>query len=113
MEDAVLAGAERLIARTRPLIHFELNRQDVSPTIDRLRGWNYRLHWHGTPGFNPNNFAGTSRNIFGTLGDLNVLGVPMEYPEQFPELPVCRSFDEVPHLFPGLLTRSAFRHGGA
>ena len=103
LEDRVLAGAEGLIARTRPFVHLELNRPDCAPAIDRLRAWNYLPYWHATPGFNPGNFAGVAHNVFGTLGDLNVLAVPRELPDRFPDLPECHSFDEVAVLFPGLL----------
>lgn len=47
MESEVLAGAAETIARCRPVLSVEADREAQVPAlIERLREWNYRLWWH-------------------------------------------------------------------
>ena len=65
MEADVLRGAAGLIRRHRPVIYTENDRADKSPELVRLiRSHGYRLFWHRPPLYSPDNFAGSTRNIF-------------------------------------------------
>ena len=103
LEDAVLAGAEKFVARTRPFVYFEMNRLTQDAVLARLRGWGYRLFWHPVPLFDPNNFAGVTSNAYGARGDLNVLAVPDEMPDQFPALVPATEWADAVKLFSALL----------
>lgn len=79
MENAAIAGAERTIARHRPLLYVENDREARSRELhERLTGLGYRLWWHAPPLFNPSNHFGNPENAFATLASINVLGVPEE-----------------------------------
>ena len=62
-EADMLRGAQRLIARDRPLLYLENDRVDKSPEllslVDTL---GYRSYWHTIPMFRPDNFAGQTRD---------------------------------------------------
>ena len=61
----LLRGAAGLIRRHRPVIYTENDRADKSPELVRLiRSHGYRLFWHRPPLYSPDNFAGSTRNIF-------------------------------------------------
>ena len=77
MEVEALRGAARTIEAFRPLLYVENDRGDRSDELlGLLRSWNYRLYWHVTPLFSPNNFANDPENIFDTVASFNVLCVP-------------------------------------
>lgn len=79
MEREVLLGARETIARHRPLIYVENDRQEKSPQlIGLLQQLGYDLHWHVPSLFNPDNFAGRRDNIFGQIRSINMLGIPGE-----------------------------------
>ena len=65
MEADVLPGAGGLIQRHKPVIYAENDRAEKSPELIRLiRSHGYRLFWHRPPLYSPDNFAGSTRNIF-------------------------------------------------
>ena len=65
MEADVLRGAAGLIRRHKPVIYTENDRADKSPElIGLIRSYGYRLFWHRPPLYSPDNFAGSTRNIF-------------------------------------------------
>ena len=65
MEADVLRGAGRLIQQHRPVIYAENDRPEKSPElIGFIRGHGYRLFWHRPPLYAPDNFAGSTTNIF-------------------------------------------------
>ncbi|MBL8702113.1 MAG: FkbM family methyltransferase [Alphaproteobacteria bacterium] len=104
MEGAVLAGAQSVIRRLRPLIYLEVNRPETGDSLlDRIRALGYRSYWHGIAGFNPGNFARNAENPFGALGDVNVLCVPSEDAFVPANLVPAQRFDDVRKLFPGIL----------
>jgi FkbM family methyltransferase len=79
MEQAVLEGAQALIARCKPLLYLENDRPDKSAElIRRIDGLGYTLFWHRTPLFNPTNFFGNPDNVFPGVGSLNMLCVPKD-----------------------------------
>ncbi|MFZ1085690.1 MAG: FkbM family methyltransferase [Terracidiphilus sp.] len=70
----VLKGAKNLIARWQPALYVENDRLEKSQAlIQWLLDQNYRLWWHTTAMYNPNNFLGNKENIFGNTGSINML----------------------------------------
>ena len=87
----VLKGSRALLERSRPLLYLENDRPEQSrDLIEWLWGTGYNLWWHTPPLFNPQNFFGVAKNIYGTLASLNMLGVPGEVrlavPAQLPKV---------------------------
>jgi hypothetical protein len=77
MELDVLHGAAGTLARLKPRLFFENNRQDKSPALlAYLLGLDYRLYWHITPLFNPDNFRGQQHNLWPNIYSIDVLGLP-------------------------------------
>ena len=79
MEEEVLAGALNTIAQFRPTLYLENDRVEKSASLIRfLQSLNYKIWWHLSPLFNPNNFAKNSTNIFGSIVSINILCQPAE-----------------------------------
>ena len=79
MERTVLAGAKQTIARFRPALYVENDRQDRSAELVRyLDELGYRMYWHIAPLFRQDNFAGCSENVFGNVASANMFCVPKE-----------------------------------
>jgi FkbM family methyltransferase len=79
MEKDVLDGAVATIARYRPLLYVENDRQDKSAELIRtIRALGYAMYWHRPYLFNANNFAGNPENIFGNIASINMLCVPTD-----------------------------------
>ncbi len=71
MEPRVLAGASRVIARHRPVLFVENNREEHSaPLLAALRELDYNAWWHIAPYYNPRNFFANDEDVF-----------PNHYPE--------------------------------
>lgn len=88
MEAQVLEGARQMIARLRPILYVENDRKEKSQAlIEALFAMDYRLYWHNTPLFNPNNFFAKGENLFGNIVSRNMLCVPKESPTQVTNLP--------------------------
>lgn len=88
MEAQVLEGGRQMIARLRPILYVENDRREKSKAlIETLFAMDYRLYWHNTPLFNPNNFFANSENLFGNIVSRNMLCVPKESPIQVSNLP--------------------------
>jgi FkbM family methyltransferase len=88
MEQAVITGARATLARLKPAVYVENDRAEHSRAlISQLFDIGYRLWWHITPLFNPNNFFGNARDIFGDVVSFNMIGFPradapsLAYPE--------------------------------
>lgn len=79
MEKSVLEGARATIARCRPILYVENDRQDRSAdlirTIDSL---GYDMHWHCPPIYNPKNFAANPENVFSNTVSRNMLCCPRD-----------------------------------
>ena len=74
MEAEVITGAAETIKKFRPLLYVENDRVEKSKKlIELLWSMDYKLAWHLTPLFNPENFAGNQENIFGTIVSVNML----------------------------------------
>ena len=79
MEVDVLAGARQTLTRCRPILYLENDRAEHSAAlIELLFSLDYRVWWHVTPLFNPQNFAGNPNNIFGGTVSINVLCQPRQ-----------------------------------
>lgn len=102
MEPDVLAGAEALIARCRPIIYCEATQPDQFDTVVAfLAERNYAVHWHAFPGFSPDNYFGVPQDIFNGFGDSNLLCLPRES-GLFSDLPPALFFEDLDRLYPGL-----------
>ena len=76
MEEQVLRGAEQTIARCRPILYVESDREDKRTALFRyIDSLGYAMYWHLPPMFNPNNHRGATENLFPGIVSLNVLCV--------------------------------------
>ena len=79
MEIDVLRGAEQTIRRLRPILYIENEWPDPSePVLRAVRDLGYRSFWHVEPLYNPKNFFGEQRNIFGVAHCIDNLCIPVE-----------------------------------
>ncbi|PNE73238.1 FkbM family methyltransferase [Burkholderia thailandensis] len=75
----VLQGAQETLANNRPVLYVENDRVAQSPAlIEYLWGQGYRLWWHISPLFNPQNFRTKADNYYLKLSAFNMVGVPQE-----------------------------------
>jgi FkbM family methyltransferase len=78
-ELAVLKGAERLIARDRPILYVENDREEKSAElIGYLLDNGYRCYWHRPPLFNRLNHNGDTKNVFGNTVSISMFCAPEE-----------------------------------
>jgi FkbM family methyltransferase len=83
MEREVLAGACQTIAKHRPVLYVENDREQHSAgLIDDLRQFGYRMWWHRPPLFESENFKRNAENVFTINGQqivsINMLCLPTE-----------------------------------
>jgi FkbM family methyltransferase len=79
MEEDVISGALKTIARCRPLLYLENDRPEHSSALLRfLMDLNYRIWWHCPPLFNPDNFFQNPNNLFPNLASINIFCQPAE-----------------------------------
>ena len=77
MEIDALKGAERTIRQLHPVLYVENERPENSDDLIRLIGsYGYRLYWHRTAMFNPDNYYGNRENVFGRIVSTNMLCIP-------------------------------------
>jgi FkbM family methyltransferase len=75
----VLKGSRALLQRSRPLLYVENDRVENSKElIEWIWAAGYNLWWHTPSLFNPQNFFGVARNLYGNIASFNMLGVPRE-----------------------------------
>jgi len=88
MELDVLEGGRSLVEAARPIVYVENNDAAKSPAlISWLLARDYHLFWHVSMFFNPRNFFANAVNVFGKLGDLNMIGVGAELAPAFARFP--------------------------
>ena len=76
ISSSVLQGAQNILSRSHPILHVENDRIDQSPElVEWLLTQGYRLWWHITPAFNPDNFLHLQQNFYGDVSFVNMLGV--------------------------------------
>ncbi|MBR8334166.1 FkbM family methyltransferase [Burkholderia ambifaria] len=81
----VLQGARKTLARCLPVLYVENDRVAQSPAlIQFLWKHGYRLWWHISALFNPENFRRKSENRFPGLYAFNMLALPTEGHRPFP-----------------------------
>lgn len=74
MELEVLKGAQKTIARFRPALYVENDREEKAAALVRyIRSLDYDLYWHRPPLFNPHNYAGNPKNVFAGIVSINML----------------------------------------
>ena len=89
MESEVVTGARATIARLQPALYIENDRADRSRRlISLLFDIGYRLWWHITPLFNPDNHFRHPQDVFGNVVSFNMIGFPRRDPPaiQLPEI---------------------------
>jgi FkbM family methyltransferase len=81
METEVVSGARATIGRLQPALYIENDRAERSRRlISLLFDLGYRLWWHITPLFNPENFFHQRKDIFGNVVSFNMIGFPRATP---------------------------------
>ncbi len=81
MEQQVLAGGAQTIARLKPILYVENDRQDKSPELVRyIDSLGYDMYWHVPPLFSLNNFFQNPENVFGDIVSLNMLCIHRDQP---------------------------------
>ena len=79
MEERVLNGGKQTIESFRPVIYLEAAAWKWVSNIESIFSpFNYSLFLHSVKAFNPNNFYGEQKNIFGDAGEKNILAIPKE-----------------------------------
>ena len=80
MEAEAIKGATETIARHRPLLYVENDRDDntKSNLIGLIQSLGYSTYWHCPMLFDPNNFLGNPENVFSNLASHNMICVPTE-----------------------------------
>lgn len=77
MEMDVLLGAQKTIARCRPIIYLETNHTH-RPLFDLMTQMQYDMHWHHPPVFRADNFFANEQDIFSGSVSFNAFCVPRE-----------------------------------
>ena len=76
MEEETLRGATATIAKFKPVLYVENDREEKSASLIRfIDSLGYAMFWHHPPLFNPNNFAGEPHNVFSNIVSANMLCV--------------------------------------
>jgi len=89
MEAEVLSGAFNTIDRLRPILYLENDRLEKSQElISIIQGMGYKLWWHISPLYNPDNFRGSKENVFQNINCINMLCFPKEiqFKTELPEI---------------------------
>jgi FkbM family methyltransferase len=77
MEIDVLQGAKNVIAKHRPFLYVENDRQEQSDALIRfIDSLGYNMYWHRPALFNPDNYLKHSENVFGNIVSINMLCAP-------------------------------------
>ena len=100
-EPMVLDGALNTIKHFRPYLYLECGNELLLQAIQsRLTPLGYRLYWHASRHYNPDNYRGLN-NVTGDQGDLNLLAVPQEHDETLHcKLPEVQSWQQIIELYP-------------
>ena len=76
MEEQVLAGAKKLIARDKPILYFEvLEIERLAAIRNLLTGLGYELRWLQSDAYNPDNYRLNPENIW-RKGETGILAMP-------------------------------------
>ena len=92
-ELSVLRGATETIARCRPILYVEADREgSLDPLFQWMSEHEYRVYMHKPPLFNPDNFNGYPTNVWGNIVSMMLLGIPRE---KFPEVDGIKNLERV------------------
>lgn len=98
MERDMLIGAEKTVARHRPIMYLETDGMHSKETREILFDWKYRCYWHIAYLFNENNFFEDPENIFMVNGSAivstNMLCIPGESDIQIMNMMAVASSEE-------------------
>ena len=101
MEIDAIKGGKSLIKKHSPIIFIENDRKENSKAlIEIIKSLDYRLYWHTTSLFNPNNFAKENKNIFPGAGSINMVCIPNSY-KSIKGLPEREILDSSMHILYG------------
>lgn len=76
-ERHVIEGAAETIRRCKPVLFVENDRRALSPDLIRaIRAHGYRLWWHHTPLYTPDNFRGAANPFDKNYFSINMIGLP-------------------------------------
>ena len=88
MELQVVKGAIETIQRCNPYLYLENDRKNQSTKlVSFVKQLGYRVFAHVPPLYNPNNYLGNQKNLFGDIRSLNILCVPHGKPPLIEPLP--------------------------
>jgi FkbM family methyltransferase len=83
MEEAVLRGAVETLAKFKPILYVENDREDRSASLIRfIDALAYAMYWHLPPLYNVNNFLNNAEDVFPGIVSKNMLCVPRSRPHQ-------------------------------
>jgi FkbM family methyltransferase len=83
MEREVLLGAAETIARFKPVLYVENDREEKSAELVRhIDSLGYAMYWHQPPLFSPSNFFQNPQNVFGNIISRNMLCFHRSVPHQ-------------------------------
>lgn len=81
MEQAVLEGAVATIARCRPILYVENDRQEKSAgLLACIQSLGYVAYAHSPPLYSPSNYFGETNNPFGNIVSMNLLAIHESVP---------------------------------
>jgi FkbM family methyltransferase len=79
MEPHVLDGARAFVAKYRPVLFVENDRESTSAAVlTRLLDLHYRVYWHVAPLHRAGNWRGEQEDLFPGKGTINVFCIPRE-----------------------------------
>jgi FkbM family methyltransferase len=85
----VIQGGQRHLLQHRPVVYLEAKRtKGTENCLNWLLKNGWRCYWHFAFFFQNDNYRGSQGNVFGTVGDMNILAVPPvhEQPDDMPEI---------------------------
>jgi hypothetical protein len=86
MEQHVLTGARGVIARFKPVLYVENDRQGSSRAlIEMVHALGYRAWWHIPPLFNPDNYYRNAHDLYPGICSFNMICVPAGREAEAPE----------------------------
>jgi len=109
-EAAILRGAEATVRTCRPVLHLECpGFSRAWPCAWQALAWGYAVFHLRLPAFNPANFRGASRNVFGAAEEGALLCIPRERLEDGSLPAPCGTEIRTPaHLARALLETRAY-----
>lgn len=90
----VIQGADKFLHWHRPALYLEAKKiPGTVQYLDWLMKNEWRCYWHFSFFFHSKNFRETKKNVFGQMGDINILALPKEHPQP-DDMPEIRTPDE-------------------